>query len=97
MTNRKTVLENKLEKLQKQLEQYQNNPDEQIDLKVGELETALENIDKKEPSKKENKSMYEHLNSLKKDILEDETAWVNARIDEIKKDIDEVEAELEEI
>ena len=93
----KERLEQKLERKESELIDFQETPQEQIDARLSELADGIEQTNPRDPTTPDNRSMHEHLTLLREGIVRDPDAWVPWRIGQIESEIEELESELEEL
>ena len=93
----KERLERKLERKESELKDFQDDPQAQIDERVGELSDGIAQTNPREPTQEGNRSMHEHLSKLKAGIETDPDAFVRWRISGIESEIEAIESELEEL
>ena len=96
LESEKERLERKLERKESELKDFQDDPQAQIDERLGELDDGIEQTNPRDPTTPDNRSMYEHLTLLRDGIERDPDAWVSWRIGQVESAIEELEAELEE-
>ena len=95
LESEKERLERRLERKESELKDFQDDPQAQIDERVGELSNGIAQTSPREPTQEGNRSMHEHLSKLKTGIEHDREAFVRWRITNIEREISEIEAELE--
>ena len=86
-----------MERKESELKHFQDDPQEQIDERLGELADGIEATNPRDPTTPDNRSMHDHLTLLRDGIERDPDAWVNWRIAQIESEIGELESELEEL
>ena len=91
----KERLERRLERKESELKDFQDDPQAQIDERLGELADGIEATNPRDPTRPDNRSMHEHLTLLQDGIERDPDAYVNWRIGQIESAIEELENELE--
>ena len=92
----KERLERKLERKKSELKDFQDDPQAQIDERLGELADGIEATNPRDPTTPDNRSMHEHMTLLREGIERDPDTWVSWRIGQIESEIEELEDELEE-
>ena len=97
LESEKERLERKLERKESELKAFQDDPQAQIDERLGELVDGIEQTNPRDPTTPDNRSMHEHLTLLREGIERDPDAWVSWRIGQIESEIEELESELEEL
>ena len=90
-------LEQRLERKESELKAFRDDPQTQIDERLGELADDIEVTNPRDPTTADNRSMHEHLTLLRDGIERDPDAWVSWRIGQLESAIDELESELEEL
>ena len=90
-------LEQRLERKEGELKAFQDDPQAQIDERLGELADGIEATTDRTPTHPDNRSMHQHLVKLKRGIENDREAFVRWRITNIEREITEIEADLEEL
>ena len=90
-------LEQRLERKEGELKAFQDDPQAQIDERLGELADGIEATTDRTPTHPDNRSMHEHLVKLKTGIEYDREAFVRWRIANLEREISEIEADLEEL
>ena len=91
------ALERKLERKQDELKSFEDEPEAEVERRLSELSEGIELTTDRTPTDPDNRSMHEHLVKLKRGIENDREAFVRWRINNIKREISEIEAELEEL
>ena len=97
LESEKERLEQKLERKESELKDFQDDPQAQIDERVSDLSDGIAQTSPREPTHPDNRSMHEHLVKLKRGIENDREAFVRWRISNIEREISEIEADLEEL
>ena len=90
-------LESRIKRKESELKDFQENPQEQIDQRLGELADGIEATTPREPTTPDNRSMHDHLTLLREGIERGPDAWVSWRIRQIESAIEKLETELEEL
>ena len=93
----KERLERRLERKEAELKAFRDDPQTQIDERLGELADGIEQTNPRDPTTPDNRSMHEHLTLLRDGIERDPDAWVSWRIGQLESAIEELESELEEL
>ena len=97
LESEKERLERKLERKETELKAFRDDPQAQIDERLGELADGIEATNPRAPTTPDNRSMHEHLTLLRDGIERDPDAWVSWRIGQLESAIEELENELEEL
>ena len=97
LESEKERLERKLERKESELKDFQDDPQAQIDERVGELADGIEQTNPRDPTTPDNRSMHDHLTLLREGIERDPDAWVSWRIGQLESRIDGLKSELEEL
>ena len=95
MDDEREALERKLERKQAELKAFEDDPETQVERRLSELSNGIEATTDRTPTDPDNRSMQEHLVKLKTGIENDREAFVRWRINNIEREISEVEADLE--
>ena len=90
-------LESRIERKESELKDFQETPQAQLDARLSELADGIEATNPRDPTTPDNRSMHEHLTLLREGIKRDPDAWVSWRIGQIESEIEDLEAELEEV
>ena len=90
-------LKSRIERKESELKDFQETPQEQVGARLSELTDGIEATNPRDPTTPNNRSMHDHLTLLREGIERDPDAWVNWRIGQIESEIEELEAELEEV
>ena len=93
----KDRLEQRLERKEAELKAFRDDPQAQIDERLGQLASGIEQTNPRDPTAPDNRSMHEHLTLLRDGIERDPDAWVSWRIGQLESAIEELESELEEL
>ena len=93
----KERLESWIGRKESELKAFQDRPEEQIDNRLSELADGIEQTNPRDPTTPDNRSMHEHLTLLREGVERDPDLWVSWRIGQIESEIEELEAELEEL
>ena len=93
----KDRLEQRLERKESELKAFRDDPQAQIDERLGELTDGIEATNPRDPTTPDNRSMHDHLTLLRDGIERDPDAWVSWRIGQLESAIDELKSELEEL
>ena len=88
-------LERRLERKGAELKAFRDDPQAQIDERLGELSEAIEQTNPRDPTTPDYRSMHDHLTLLRDGIERDPDAWVSWRIGQLESAIEELERELE--
>ena len=97
LESEKERLERKLERKESELKAFRDDPQAEIDERVGELSEGIAQTNPREPTQEGNRSMHEHLSKLKAGVEIDPDAFVRWRISSIESEIEAIESELEEL
>ena len=89
--------ERKLARKQDELKNFEDEPETQVERRLSELSEGIEATTDRTPTRPDNRSMHEHLVKLKRGIENDREAFVRWRINNIAREISEIEADLEEL
>ena len=90
-------LESRIERKESELQAFEEEPQAQVDARLSKLADGIEATTPRDPTTPDNRSMHEHLTLLREGIERDPDAWVSWRIGQIESEIEEFEAELEEV
>jgi len=90
-------LTSRIERKESELRAFRDEPQEQVDARLSELADGIEATAPRDPTTPDNRSMHDHLTLLREGIERDSDAWVNWRIGQIESEIEELEAELEDL
>ena len=90
-------LKRQIERKESELKDFQVTPQQQVDARLSELADGIEATNPRDPTTPDNRSMHDHLTLLREGIERDPDAWVSWRIGQIESEIEELEAELEEV
>jgi len=90
-------LTSRIERKESELQAFLDRPQEKLDARLSELADGIEATNPRDPSTPDNRSMHDHLTLLREGVERDSDAWVNWRIGQIESEIEELEAELEDI
>ena len=93
----KDRLEQRLERKEAELNAFRDDPQAQIDERLGELTDGIEATNPRDPTTPDDRSMHDHLTLLRDGIERDPDAWVSWRIGQLQSEIDELESELEDL
>ena len=94
LPTKKERLEQKIERKESELKDFQDEPQAQIDERVSELSEGIEKTNPRDPTTPNNRSMHEHLMLLRDGIEHDPDAWVSWRVSNIESEIEDLETEL---
>ena len=97
MEDEREALKRKLERKQDDLKSFEDDPETQVERRLSELADGIEATTDRTPTDPDNRSMHQHLVKLKTGIENDREAFVRWRINNIAREISEIEAELEEL
>ena len=95
LESEKEALERKLARKQDDLKSFEDEPETQVERRLSELSEGIEATTDRTPTHSDNRSMHEHLVKLKTGIENDREAFVRWRINNIGREISEIEADLE--
>ena len=95
MDDEREALERKLERKQDDLKSFENDSETQVERRLSELSDGIEATTDRTPTDPDNRSMHEHLVKLKRGIENDREAFVRWRINNIEREISEIEGDLE--
>jgi len=90
-------LTSRIERKESELQAFRDEPQEQVDARLSELADGIEATNPRDPTTPDNRSMHDHLTLLREGVERDPDAWVNWRIGQIESEIEELEAELEDL
>jgi len=90
-------LESRIERRESELQAFLDRPQEKLHARLSELADGIEATNPRDPTTPDNRSMHDHLTLLREGIERDPDAWVNWRIGQIESEIEQLEAELEEL
>ena len=93
----KEALERKLARKQDDLKSFEDEPETQVERRLSELSEGIESTTDRTPTDPNNRSMHEHLVKLKTGIENDRDSFVRWRINNIEREISEIESDLEEL
>ena len=97
LESEKEALERRLERKQDELKNFEDEPETQVERRLSELADGIEATTDRTPTHPDNRSMHEHLVKLKTGIENDREAFVRWRINNIEREISDIEADLEEL
>ena len=95
MEDEREGLERKLERKQDELKSFEDDPETQVERRVSKLSESIEATTDRTPTDPDNRPMHEHLVKLKTGIEHDREAFVRWRINNIEREISEIESDLE--
>ena len=95
MDDEREALERKLERKKDELKSFEDDTDTQVERRLSELAEGIESTTDRTPTDPDNLSMHEHLVKLKTGIENDREAFVRWRINNIEREISDIEADLE--
>ena len=95
MEDEREALERKLARKQDELKAFEDKPDSEVERRLSELADGIEATTDRTPTDSANRSMHEHLVKLKTGIENDREAFVRWRINNIEREISEIEDDLE--
>lgn len=93
LPSEKEQLQNRIDRKEAELKDFQDRPQEQIDARMTELAGGIKQTTV-HPTEKGERCMHTHLKKLKAGLERDPNAWVRHRIDSIKTEIDRLQKEL---
>ena len=97
MEDEREAIERKLERKQDELKTFEYDSEAEVERRLSELADGIEATTDRTPTHPDNRSMHEHLVKLKTGIENDREAFVRWRINNIAREISEIEADLEEL
>ena len=89
--------ESRIGRKESELQAFEEEPQAQVDARLSELNDGIEATTDRTPTHPDNRSMHEHLVKLKTGIENDREAFVRWRIANLEREINEIEADLEDL